>query len=466
LDTASRSNEQRVPFVQPIVNLAAPPSSPVGDRVIGVDEAIRTLAARTTGAGARAVGIRRVMFVLQSTAIGGMESHCVDLAAELARRGHAVFAVVPNGETFDPLADRFAASRSTVRQLNTDDRSGRIPQIRELLRFSRLLAAVRPDVVHLHLGGATGGTAVVALARLFGAVAVVTEHDVPAEHPGPLAKASRFVLDRLAHVLIAVSRRNAGIRLGRIAPRAKTFAVVLNGVPLPDLDEGLQLANRASVRDEYGIPYERVLLGSVVRLAEGKGLRELLPAIAKLRHTGDDADLMLVGDGPLRSELEDLSASLGIANIVHFVGNQREPGRFVDAFDAFVLPVPVGSMSIALLEAMARGVAPLITFCGPEEAVCHAETGLCGPPNDPAGLAEALRPLVRDRELSDRLGRAAASHVRTHYSVSRVAGDVLDLYAAGRSGLLPADLLATAPVDPRPGDRSRREAASNVQRQG
>lgn len=426
-----------------------------------MNEAIRAQSPRTSAAASVAASLPRVMFVLQSTAIGGMESHCVDLAAELARRGHDVFGVVPAGAPFDPLAERFAAGRTAVRRLNTDGRAGRIAQVFDLLRLSRLLSAVRPNVVHLHLGGATGGTAVVALSRLFGAVTVVTEHDVPGEKTRPLARASRFVLDRLAHVLVAVSRRNAGIRLSRIEPRRKSFAVVLNGVPLPDLDEKMKQANRESIREEYGIPSERVLLGSVVRLAEGKGLRDLLQAVAKLKNSGDEADLMLVGDGPLRGELEGLTVSLGIDKIVHFVGNQRQPGRFVDAFDAFVLAVPVGSMSIALLEAMARGVAPLITFCGPEEAVCHAETGLCGPPNDPAGLAEALRPLVRDRDLSQRLGRAAASHVRTHYSVSRVADDVLDLYAAGPSGVLPADLLATAPVDPRPGHRSRRETAAH-----
>jgi glycosyltransferase involved in cell wall biosynthesis len=395
----------------------------------------------------------RVMFVLQTTAIGGMESHCVDLAAEYVRRGIDVMAVVPRDSAFDTLGERFGSAGCAVERADTDSRSGRWQQARQLLRFTRRARRFAPNVVHLQTGGATGGTAVVLLARALGAAAIVTEHDVPSEIVPARVRLSRLVLDRLTHVLIAVSRRNARLRSERIAPMADKFAVVLNGVPLPDLDAATRLANRHAVRQEYGIGAERVLLGSVVRLADGKGIPVLLDALARLRDDGHDCDLMLVGDGPLRGELERQCASLGISGAVRFAGNQRQPGKFVDAFDAFVLPVPAGSMSIALLEAMARGVTPAITFCGPEEAIRPDQTGICAPPNDPIGLAQALAPIVADAALRDRLGAAAAEHVRKHYSVARVADDALDLYRVASGAKIPSRLRADAPADARPGDR-------------
>lgn len=400
-------------------------------------------------------GIQRVMFVLQTTTVGGMESHCIDLAGEYVRRGIAVLAVVPGATGFDLLEERFRAVGVGVHRMDTDARRGRVRQTEQLVRFVLGARSFHPDVVHVQTGGATGGTAIVAIARLIGAVAVITEHDVPDERPSLRVRTSRYALDRATHALIAVSRRNAGLRSSRIKPIEERFAVVLNGVPLPEVDEATQRENRVAVRAQFGIEERRVVLGSVVRLAEGKGLRDLLQAVALLSGTRSQCDLMLVGDGPLRAELEALCTTLGIADHVHFAGNQRQPGRFVDAFDAFVLAVPAGSMSIALLEAMARGVAPVITFCGPEEAVCAGETGLCAPPEDPAGLAATLAPLVQDEVLRERLGKAAAAHVRDHYSVARVADDILDIYSGAQEGRLPRRLSADAPVDARPGDRVR-----------
>ena len=324
--------------------------------------------------------VRRLMLVLQTTTVGGMESHCVDLAAEFARRSVRLQAVIPTAQVFDPLADRFRNAGADVRRMDTDGRNGRLTQVGQLFRLGIQMREFGPEVVHLQTGGATGGTAVVALARLAGAIAVVTEHDVPVERPARLARASRFWLDRWAHVLIAVSRRNAALRVARIRPSLERFAVVLNGVPIPEIETEARSTNRASVRNDYRVGPDRIVVGSVVRLADGKGLPELIRAFAIVNGTIGRSELILVGDGPLRAELEALVDSLGITDVVHFAGNQRQPGRFLDAFDIFVLAVPEGSMSIALLEAMARGVPSLITFCGPEEAIRPDETGVCGPP--------------------------------------------------------------------------------------
>ena len=404
---------------------------------------------------AQSAPVDRVLFVLQTTTIGGMESHCVDLAAEFSRRSITVRAVVPKSQEFAPLADRFLGVGIAVNRIDTDARTGRLAQVAQLVRLGFILREFRPDVVHLQTGGATGGAAVAGIARLAGAVSVVTEHDVPVERPTRQARILRVLLDRCAHVLIAVSRRNAALRISRMRPTSSSFAVVLNGVPIPEFDERVRAENREAVRQQHKIGRDQVVVGSVVRLADGKGLPDLVRAFAAVQVTSAGCDLMLVGDGPLRMKLEELAQSLGIADRVHFAGNQRQPGRFMDALDVFVLAVPEGSMSIALLEAMARGLPSLITFCGPEEAIRPDETGVCGPPNDPAGLAAALTPLVRDSHLRRRLGVAAAAHVRRHYSVSRVADDVLDLYLSQRRGAIPERLRADSPLDPRPGDRHR-----------
>jgi glycosyltransferase involved in cell wall biosynthesis len=108
--------------------------------------------------------------------------------------------------------------------------------------------------------------------------------------------------------------------------------------------------------------------------------------------------------------------------------------------DVFVLAVPAGSMSIALLEAMARGVASIITFPGPEEPVIDEQTGLTAPPADPRGLAGVIRRAVLDPDLRARLGASGAAHVRQSFSLRRVADDLLDVYAAAGVGRVPPTL--------------------------
>ncbi len=406
----------------------------------------------TRRSGAAARPIQRVLFVLQSTAIGGMETHCVDLVAEYARRGIEIHVVLPRAASLDPLVDRFRSGGASVLRITTDARAGRTAQLSGLIAYGRLIRQLRPDVVHLQTGGATGGLAPIAIARVIGdAVVAITEHDVPAPSPGRVQRVARFVMDRCAHLIISVSRRNAKLRRERIAPPERKFVSILNGVPLPDVTPDMRARNREVARRELGINANAVVLGSLVRLAEGKGLDDLLRAFAIARR--DVAfELLLVGDGPLRDELGDLADELGIGVHTHFAGHQDNPERFLDAMDAFVLPVPVGSMSIALLEAMARGLAPIITFCGPEEAVVPDETGLCAPPLDPDGLATALVRMVRDAPLRAKLATAAAAHVRDHYSVGRVASDTVAAYEAAEAGAMPARLLASAPADASPGE--------------
>jgi glycosyltransferase involved in cell wall biosynthesis len=373
--------------------------------------------------------VRSVVIVLQSTSVGGMETHCRYHVAELRRRGLRVDVVVPEAGAFDDLAGFFAGG--DVVRLDTDARRGRPRQLLNAWRLLRAIHRARADVVHLHTGGATGGLFVVAAARLGSrATVVITEHDVPAPEPRRWDRFARAVMDRLTDCVVAVSQRNASLRVERLGRPRVRLARVLNGVPVPALSGGEVAANRREVRDRLDIPADAVVLGSLVRLAPGKGLTDLLRAFARLPERG--TLLLLVGDGPLRDDLDTLARELDIADRVRFAGHQPDPAPFLDAMDVFVLAVPAGSMSIALLETMGRGLPPVITFCGPEEAVQADLTGLCAPPSDPVGLATSLARLTSDAGLRQRLGLAAADHVASRFSAGRVADDLMAVYRVRR----------------------------------
>jgi len=398
--------------------------------------------------------VKSVVIALNAVAVGGMETMAVDLAAELSRRGVLVSAVVPRTPQFDVLEDRFAAVNARVERLDLDHAPSRLHQLRDVLHFVRLLWQAKADVVHLHTGGAAGGLAV-ALATRGGrprAGLVLTEHDIPDDPPPHTHVRNRAFLDRLVHVLVAVSRRNAFHRDRILPARCRNFAVVLNGVPLPTSgteDRG----TRDSLRHAYDLRENDVVIGSLVRLAPTKGIDTLLRAFQGIASVREGVRLVIVGDGPLRSTLEDLAKDLAIDDRVTFAGFHKDPLPHLSLMDIFVLPVPSGSMSIALLEAMARGCAPVITFGGPEEAVIDGQTGWTAPPSDPPGLGEVLIRLVDNPEERQRLGTQAAAHVASHFSVDRVTTDYLELYrlAVNRRTRIPFRLAASSPPTRYPG---------------
>jgi glycosyltransferase involved in cell wall biosynthesis len=298
----------------------------------------------------------------------------------------------------------------------------------------------------LHTGGATGGLAVVATARwVTNATVVITEHDVPVVNSSSAQRFGRFLIDRLSHAQVAVSRRNAALRQARIGALPNRSAAVLNGVPSGPTPAGVRARNRRRVRAELGLDPGAVVIGSLVRLAEGKGLDDLIHAVAIVRKAVA-VELLIVGDGPLRGALERLAQDSSAPEAVHFAGHQAESAAYLDAMDIFALCVPAGSQSIALLEAMSRGLAPVITFGGPEEPVIPEQTGLTAPPQEPAKLAAVLLRLVLDVDLRARLGNAAAAQVEQNFSIRRVADDMLALYGSAAHEGVPAYLRAGCPA--------------------
>jgi len=143
------------------------------------------------------------------------------------------------------------------------------------------------------------------------------------------------------------------------------------------------------------------------------------------------ARLKLVGDGPLRSYLEDLAKELGVTERVVFAG--RKPSSQLPAIlnraQAFALTSHYEGHPKALIEAMACGVAVLGTDVeGIRNVIRHEETGLLCPPS-PEGIAAALTRLLEDAPLREKLGRGAREFAIREYSLDRIAQQELALLA-------------------------------------
>ena len=231
--------------------------------------------------------------------------------------------------------------------------------------------------------------------------------------------------------LVCVSENNMSSRARFLGVPAGRTHVVNNGIDVALFDEGAAPASAQSLRAELGIEPGAPVVGTAIRFEPGKGVEDLVRSFALVRERHPSAVLLMVGDGSLRPQLEALAYESGVANATRFVGFQSDPRKFILLMDAFVLPVPFGSASIALLEAMAMSRACVITFGGDREAIQHGVSGFCARPHDPRSIAEFVNTLLDDPGRRQEIGRRARVRVERDYCSARVARELEQLYRGG-----------------------------------
>ena len=290
--------------------------------------------------------------------------------------------------------------------------------LRRLLQATVLQAEMeRAGIDHAHAHFATAAARLVNLAwRMGGPSYSVTVHakdiyhrDVRLDHLRDKLAPARFVA--------TVSRANRSY-LEPLLELNGRLRVVPNSVDLRRLGPA------------RGAAAEPGLVLSVARLIEKKGLADLIEACALLRGRacGPGLRLELVGDGPLRGELEASAERLGVE--VRFRGAlpQEQVLELIRRAAVFCLPSVVAAdgdrdgLPTSVLEAMALGV-PVVTTAvnGLTEAVLHGRTGLLVPQHDPAALAAAIERVLSDPVLAARLSVDARRHVEDGFSLERSA---------------------------------------------
>lgn len=177
-------------------------------------------------------------------------------------------------------------------------------------------------------------------------------------------------------------------------------------------------------------PGPDLLLVSVGRLVEKKGFADLLRACAAVAEAGHRFRCEIYGDGPLRRQLTELSAELGLGNLVSFRG-ERDRDEIAHALartDVFVLtPCVTGDgdrdgIPNVLVEAMACAIPVVTTDAGGvTELVRSGENGLVAPPGDVDGIAAHLAALVADPALRRRMGESGRKTVESEYDVEAAA---------------------------------------------
>jgi glycosyltransferase involved in cell wall biosynthesis len=210
-----------------------------------------------------------------------------------------------------------------------------------------------------------------------------------------------------------------------IAPEDK-FTVIHSGVDLGTFRASL--SQPAETRAVFGIPLEMIVVGMVGRLTAVKCQEVLIRAASELIRQGENIFLLLLGDGELRRDLEELTIRLDIAGHVRFLGWRPDVPRIMAVCDIFCLSSRNEGMGKVLVEAMAMGK-PIIAsdIGGIRDIVRSGENGLLVPVGDVAAWAEAIARLCRDQERRRRMGDAGRQ-MASRYSSEEMIKMIDELY--------------------------------------
>ncbi len=400
---------------------------------MNVLQKIRNQLVRTHVAMPAPAGRRKVLIFLQSETWGGMENHTFALTMDLAatREYWPVMAMLRTpamAEAFDTLA---AKGIPVMHLSGVTDFSWR-----SFVKSLWWLRRIRPEIAHFMLGGPGALPCPTLAASLLGRPYLLTEHGCFGEHVAPPSVWKKWIrrwVGRRAVTTICVSqevRRRLeqvyGVPTGRMT-------VIHNGVDLSEFgDCGTRIANRESAESSRSCSRHSTLdtrhpavIICVARLNEWKGHRYLVEAMSGL----SDAELWLVGDGDIRSDLEQQAVMLGLGDRVKFLGQRSDVPHLLRQADVFCLPSLTEGLPLCVIEAMAVNLPVVATRVGGlSELVMDGETGFLVEPKKPAVLRDRLGQLISDPALRERMGAAGRRRVEEQFSLSTMLRRTREIY--------------------------------------
>jgi glycosyltransferase involved in cell wall biosynthesis len=355
----------------------------------------------------------RLEFVISEMGVGGAERVVVDLARDAVGRGDELLLLGAPGRNDGDLAG------TGVRRVALPTARSPLEVARAVGRTARATHGFGPDLIHAH------NVKVTAVARIGSRLAgthrpplLTTYHGVPHEEVDAAARTLR-----LADLVACVSTDLMEQLAERGVPAAR-LAVVPNGVPDAEPTSGETMR---ALDAELGLDADTPVVSVVGRLVAQKAHDRFLRA-AKLVHASlPEAKFLIVGDGELRARTETLADELGLAGAVVFTGIRGDATTIIARSDLLVFSSDWEGLSIAALEALARGVPVVSTAVEGTRELLGEGAGVVVPHEDEA-LAAAIVACLGDAERRAELGATGKRLHQERFSTARMAAAYRTLY--------------------------------------
>lgn len=280
------------------------------------------------------------------------------------------------------------------------------------------------ELIHAHLPWA--GIVARRAGRTAGIPVIYTEHNKQERYHRLTRWMNLLTMNWLTKVIAVSADAAQSIRKHKsyLKPPLQTL---LNGVNVEHFAPGK--FDGKDMRTMLGIPLDAPVVGTVAVFRFQKRLDVWMETAVSILEKIPDAHFILVGDGPLKTELVDLQGKLGLENRLHFTGIQTEVRPYLAAIDVYMMSSIFEGLPIALLEAMASGCAVVTTDAGGiKEVIRHEQDGLMCAAEQPEKLAKFAIELLTDPEKRHRLALQGRLRVEEHFSLKKMVRELEDLY--------------------------------------
>ena len=373
----------------------------------------------------------RVLHVINTTAIGGGGEHLVQLTRGLRAQG--IESAVVTGIT-GPESARLEAQGVPVTALG-------VMRWRTEGKLVALLRQGRPDLLHLH--GARAGIAGTRAARRLGIRPVIyTAHAFPFNRrlPEPL----RWLAARIEAATCSGADRVICLTRGDRDEAARRGIATGNFVRVANGVDVARFSGVADRRAELGLAPDAPVVGMLARLVPQKDPVAFVRMARLVAERVPAARFLLVGDGPLRGEVEEAARAAGLGERLRLPGFRRDVPELLATLDVAVFPSRWEGLPITLLEAMAAGRAVVASeLPGHAEVIEPGASGMLAPPGRPERFADEVVALLADPARRAALGRAARERVEQAYGVERMVRETVEVYRL--AGLVTGAGLVAAP---------------------
>jgi len=296
-----------------------------------------------------------------------------------------------------------------------------------LFRLLSIIKSLKPNIVHCRNTPHViiyGGI----VAKILGLPLVVSVHGHPDFLVGnSFVKRLWYAVQKRSDKIITVSNSIKDVLIKKGGVKPNKITVIHNGIDLASMRCCLDLKQK--LKQRLGIDNTAQVIGCVGTLRSVKGHKYLIQSAPLILKERPSTYFILVGDGPLRNDLERLAEKLKVREKIMFLGYRPDIPELMSIFDIFILPSLSEGLSNVLLEAMATSKPVVATNVGGNpEVVEEGKTGLLVPPRDPQKIAEAVISLLNDEDKRLRMGENGLRRVKEKFSISKMVREYEKIY--------------------------------------
>lgn len=354
----------------------------------------------------------KIAFVIQHGKIGGIEQHVFTLSKSLKENGLTPIVIMLFSS--GPMVELFEEEKIDCYILN--GRHGH--DLKLAFQFFKLIHSLKPDILHVHVGTLIGSMSMYFLPNM---PVVVTEHMAKIGRKIPLkTKIIYSLLHAKASKIIAVSQSTRQSLENFNKSNKKKLVTMYNGIAINNYE--------AKVDQKIISPNVKAVIGAVGRLDVGKGWHLFLEVAKKVLEELPECHFYIIGDGPLRAELEELAKKLKIAENIHFLGFRNDVRDVLKTLDLYLLLSEYEACPISLLEVMAEKVpvSGVLPVGGVSEINADIYPLLKERDKDLIA-AQIFSMLTGDYDLSDMTNRAY-KRILNQFNAKKMAIEVEKLY--------------------------------------